>query len=90
MTAAPSTPPDDLTDRRAERARVKAEEVQLREPEFGPMSVVQRVLGCSRSKAYALCHSGEIASIRLGRSLRVDLADLDRFVADRRSDRTLA
>ncbi|HVL89750.1 MAG TPA: helix-turn-helix domain-containing protein [Actinomycetota bacterium] len=84
-------PGDDLSDRRAERARERADAVaRLREPEFGPVSVVQRVLGVGRSRAYQLCASGEIASIRLGRSLRVDLASLDQYVADLRADRTLA
>lgn len=55
-----------------------------REPQFASVSTVATVLDVGRSKAYELVASGAIRSVRIGRSLKVDLADLDRFVADLR------
>lgn len=40
------------------------------------------ILNCSRSKAYELLASGEIPSIRVGRSIRVTRADLIRWMTD--------
>jgi len=62
----------------------------LREAAFGPVSTVSSVLGISRTKAYELLLSGAIASVKIGRSRRVDLASLDQYVSDLRADRTLA
>jgi excisionase family DNA binding protein len=42
--------------------------------------VVER-LGVSRAKVYELMASGELRSVRVGGSRRVDSDDLDRFVA---------
>ena len=37
-------------------------------------------LGISRARAYALVQSGELPSVRLGRSLRVPVRQLDEWV----------
>ena len=42
--------------------------------------VVQR-LGVSRAKVYELMASGELRSVRVGGSRRVESDDLDRFIA---------
>lgn len=55
-------------------------------PEFGPISAVQSALSVSRSAAYSLVASGEIRSVKLGRSRRVDLRDLERFIAELRGE----
>lgn len=47
---------------------------------------VQRVLKCGRTKAYALIASGAIASIVIGRSLRVTKKDLHAFIDENRRD----
>ena len=44
---------------------------------------VARLLNISRSKAYAMIQSGEIASVRLGGSVRVRPSDLLAFISDR-------
>jgi excisionase family DNA binding protein len=41
-------------------------------------------LGLSKQKIYALATSGELPSIRLGRSLRFEPRDVDRFIRDHR------
>jgi excisionase family DNA binding protein len=46
----------------------------LRAPE------VAAVLRVSRAKAYQLMQSGEVTTVRVGRSVRVDPVDLARFV----------
>jgi excisionase family DNA binding protein len=42
-----------------------------------------RVLGVSRSTAYGLLWSGEIPSLKIGRSRKLRRTDLDKFVAER-------
>jgi excisionase family DNA binding protein len=44
---------------------------------------VARILNISRSKAYTLIQSGEIASVRLGGSVRVRPSDLLAFISER-------
>ena len=44
---------------------------------------VARLLNISRSKAYAMIQSGEIASVRLGGSVRVRPSDLLAFISER-------
>jgi excisionase family DNA binding protein len=44
---------------------------------------VARLLNISRSKAYTMIQSGEIASIRLGGSVRVRPSDLQLFISGR-------
>lgn len=43
-----------------------------------------RILGVSRSQIYRLAALGEIAHVRVGRSVRFRLEDLERFVERRR------
>lgn len=54
-----------------------------------PLMKVQdaaRALNCSRSHLYQLITSGELRAIRLGqRCVRIDPADVDAFLAARRS-----
>ncbi len=44
-------------------------------------------LGISRSKFFGLMASGDIASIKVGRSRRVPFASLEAFVAERLAER---
>jgi|WetSurMetagenome_2_1015567.scaffolds.fasta_scaffold81633_2 prophage regulatory protein len=44
---------------------------------------VAQILGVSRSFAYQLIKKGEIASIQMGRSVRVRPEDLDAFIQQR-------
>jgi len=41
-------------------------------------------IGVSRSKIYELLRSGELRSIKIGRSRRVPIEDLNQFIADLR------
>lgn len=41
---------------------------------------VAEALGCGRTAAYELLNSGEVPIVRLGRSLRVALDDLNEWV----------
>ena len=43
---------------------------------------IQQILGCSRSWAYALVHSGQLRSIRLGRSIRVPASALVKLTCE--------
>ncbi|HEY7119681.1 MAG TPA: helix-turn-helix domain-containing protein [Tepidisphaeraceae bacterium] len=49
-----------------------------------PREVSQR-LGLSRAMTYRLIESGELKAIRIGKSIRVDVAEVARFVNERRS-----
>lgn len=46
-----------------------------------------RLLACSRSQAYKLVQTGEIPAIRVGSSIRVPRAALERLVEARLADR---
>lgn len=50
------------------------------------ITIVQaaEIIGLSRSKLYELLASRELPSVRIGRARRIDLADLDRFIARHR------
>ena len=50
---------------------------------------VARQLGVSRSFAYKLIKTGEIVSVRLGRSVRVLPKDLETYIAQNRSGNQL-
>ena len=41
------------------------------------------LIAVSRAKAYAMCASGELPTVRLGRSTRVPVEGLKRFIAER-------
>lgn len=47
-----------------------------------PMDVAH-VLGISKSKVYELLSTGELPSIRIGKSIRVSTEDLRKWVASR-------
>lgn len=51
-----------------------------------PAEVAER-LGCSRSKVYRMLEDGELASIRLGKLIRVPAAEVRRLTNGRVSDR---
>jgi excisionase family DNA binding protein len=53
-------------------ARDRLELIDLRE--------LQRILGVGRTKAHSLVASGDIPSIRVGRSIRIDERDLDAWL----------
>lgn len=55
---------------------------QNAEPLLLRMEEVAQALNIGRSHAYALVLAGTIPSIRLGRSRRVPLAALERWIAD--------
>jgi excisionase family DNA binding protein len=48
---------------------------------------VARLLSVSRAEAYRLLQSGAIPTVRLGRLVRVDPADLQQFIASCKSYR---
>ena len=41
-----------------------------------------RAIGLSRSKTYELIHEGVIPTIKIGRSVRISLKELERWVDD--------
>jgi len=45
---------------------------------------VAEELRVSKMTVYRLCHSGDLASVRVGRSFRVSRAALDTYLADAR------
>jgi excisionase family DNA binding protein len=47
-------------------------------------------IGVSRSKAYELIASGEIPSVKMGGCVRVPVAALNQWIADRLSERGTA
>jgi excisionase family DNA binding protein len=49
---------------------------------------VAEVLRIARSRAYELVDSGEIPSIRIGRSVRVSRRELDRWLKEQRQPST--
>jgi excisionase family DNA binding protein len=57
---------------------------QENEQEFISLNELQEILGIGRTKAYDLVTSGELPAIRVGRAIRVRLADLNRW-AERQS-----
>ncbi len=52
--------------------------------EYLKVPEVAEVLRIARSRAYELVGSGEIPSIRIGRSVRVSRRELDRWLESRR------
>jgi len=52
--------------------------------EFISLVELQEILGIGRTKAYELVTSGELPAIRVGRAIRVRLADLNHW-AERQS-----
>jgi excisionase family DNA binding protein len=59
----------------------------VKEPLLRPAEI-QELLGISRAAAYQLLQRGEIASVRIGRSVRVTPADLEAFIQRSRSARS--
>lgn len=49
------------------------------EKEFLTISEVQRVLGIGSTKAYSMVQSGELPAIRVGRTLRVRVRDIEEW-----------
>ena len=49
-------------------------------------SEICQILRISRAKAYQLMNTGEIPTVRIGRSVRVLLTDLEEFIANRRAN----
>lgn len=52
--------------------------------EYLKVPEVAEVLRIARSRAYELVGSGEIPSVRIGRSVRVSRRELERWLEDRR------
>lgn len=57
-----------MTDERTERTQLYR------------VSEAAELLGIGRTSVYALLKSGELRSVRVGRSRRITSADLDRFI----------
>jgi excisionase family DNA binding protein len=55
-----------------------------KEHEWMRVPKVADVLRIARSRAYELVGSGEIPSVRIGRSVRVSRKDLDRWLEEQR------
>ncbi len=58
-----------------------------RHPEWLKVPEVAEVLRIARSRAYELVGSGEIPSVRIGRSVRVNRKELERWLAEQRQPR---
>jgi len=54
-------------------------------PQLLKANDVAEILQISRTKAYQLMQIGEIPTVRIGRSVRVVLSDLEDFISQRRS-----
>jgi excisionase family DNA binding protein len=52
----------------------------VQDKEWLALTEVQRVLGIGRTKTYDLVATGEIPAIRIGRVLRVNREELDRWL----------
>jgi len=58
--------------------------VQMKsEPLLLRVADAAELIAVSRAKAYAMCASGELPTVRLGRSTRVPVEGLKRFIAER-------
>ena len=55
-----------------------------RHPEWLKVPEVAEVLRIARSRAYELVGTGEIPSVRIGRSVRVSRKELDRWLEEQR------
>lgn len=55
-----------------------------RQQEWLKVPEVAEVLRIARSRAYELVAEGEIPSVRIGRSLRVNREELDRWLQEQR------
>jgi excisionase family DNA binding protein len=55
-----------------------------RQQEWLKVPEVAEVLRIARSRAYELVAEGEIPSVRIGRSLRVNRGELDRWLEEQR------
>lgn len=53
------------------------------EPKAVDVATAARYLGVSRSVAYLLCGKGELRSWTVGRSRRISLVEIDRFIRER-------
>jgi len=56
----------------------------MRNKEWLTLAEVQRVLGLGRTKTYELVARGEIPAVRIGRVLRVNREELDRWLETKR------
>ena len=59
-------------------------QTQTGAPQLLKANDVAEILQISRAKAYQLMQIGEIPTVRIGRSVRVLLTDLQEFIAIRR------
>lgn len=64
------------------RGSTHDEEEPMSDTETRLITIVEaaEIVGLSRSKLYELLASRELPSVRIGRSRRIDLADLERFI----------
>lgn len=58
------------------------------EHEWLKVPEVAQVLRIARSRAYELVGSGEVPSVRIGRSVRVSRKELDRWLEEQRQPST--
>jgi excisionase family DNA binding protein len=73
--------PDAVVSSQSDRR----EEVQVDEQhEYLKVPEVAKVLRIARSRAYELVGSGEIPSVRIGRSVRVSRKELERWLEEQR------
>ena len=56
----------------------------MQNKEWLTLAEVQRVLGLGRTKTYELVATGEIPAVRIGRVLRVNREELDRWLEAKR------
>ena len=73
-----------MQDRQAHVEKGKEGMRQENEQAFISLNELQEILGIGKTRAYDLVASGELPAIRVGRVIRVRLADLNRW-AERQS-----
>jgi excisionase family DNA binding protein len=56
----------------------------MRNNEWVTIAEVQRILGLGRTKTYGLVSTGEIPAVRIGRVLRVNREELNRWLEIKR------
>jgi excisionase family DNA binding protein len=75
------------TNLRVERQGVGREESSMRE--WLTLREVQEILGIGKTKAYELVATGEIPAVRIGRSIRINRQELERWLEEQRYPSTV-
>ncbi len=59
--------------------------MEMKQPEriLYTVTEVMKILGSSRNSVYNILRSGELRSIKIGKSRRIVVADFDQYIKDR-------